>query len=128
MFMCLFEKAYVKMNVCYEFIKGGQSYNAIIDLTGGLHEIFDIKKLTNPNDQENYSNPNILWERFFHSIRHNSFFCCSASENEAKNQGIVLSHAYSILNCFEIIYQNGSFSALRLLNQQESSGQSIKLL
>ena len=35
MFAPLLEKAYAKLNSCYEFLDGGDTVDAIIDLSGG---------------------------------------------------------------------------------------------
>ena len=35
MFGPLLEKAYAKLNICYEFLNGGDPIDAMIDMTGG---------------------------------------------------------------------------------------------
>lgn len=40
----LLEKAYAKLNSCYEFLECGLAIDAMIDMTGGVHESFSLKK------------------------------------------------------------------------------------
>jgi hypothetical protein len=44
MFGPLLEKAYAKINLCYENLDGGFPMTAMVDMTGGVHESFDIKQ------------------------------------------------------------------------------------
>lgn len=39
----LLEKAYAKLNSCYEFLECGLAIDAMIDMTGGVHESFSLK-------------------------------------------------------------------------------------
>jgi hypothetical protein len=40
----LLEKAYAKLKTCYEFLDGGYVIDAMIDMTGGVHESFRFKE------------------------------------------------------------------------------------
>lgn len=44
MFGPLLEKAYAKLNSCYEFLDGGFAIDSMIDMTGGVHESFALKE------------------------------------------------------------------------------------
>lgn len=39
----MLEKAYAKLNTCYEFLDCGLAVDAMIDMTGGVHESFAIR-------------------------------------------------------------------------------------
>ena len=44
MFVPLLEKAYAKLNMCYEFLNVGNGADALVDLIGGVREGFKINK------------------------------------------------------------------------------------
>jgi len=86
----LLEKAYAKVCGSYEALKGGQTSEAMEDFTGGVCEVFDLKKA--PDD--------------FHTIllkaeERQSLICCSinAQPNEIEfklENGLIMGHAYTI--------------------------------
>jgi hypothetical protein len=47
MFAPLLEKAYAKLNSCYEFLDGGDTVDAIIDMSGGKSYIIIILYIIN---------------------------------------------------------------------------------
>ena len=132
MFGPLLEKAYAKLNYCYEYLIGGNACDALIDLTGGVNETYQLKKANGPEDS-NYMEPNKLWEFIFESYAHKSLASASIEVKGGKklegveDNGLVLGHAYGILQVYELLNKNGSFSALR--QPKEPAGdKSIKLL
>ncbi len=64
------EKAYAKFHGSYTDIVGGLPDSSLVDMTGGINEVFDLKKL-NTVEREN------LWTVLYQSIRKNSFISCS---------------------------------------------------
>jgi len=86
MFAPLLEKAYAKLNSCYEFIDGGDCVDAMIDMTGGIHERFKIKKAPNKNH---------LWNVIFKAYTMKSLCGTSIdvgndSHEEIMSNGLVL--------------------------------------
>ncbi len=57
-------KAYAKLYTCYELLDGGFQEDAIIDMTGGVTELFDLEKIIKIQKIENSKNNNInvLWK------------------------------------------------------------------
>lgn len=62
LFGSLLEKAYAKLNQCYEFLIGGNLIDALLDMTGGVHETFKLtesKLLQMPIFENSYQ---YLWD------------------------------------------------------------------
>ncbi|KAL3874803.1 hypothetical protein ACJMK2_037772 [Sinanodonta woodiana] len=86
----LMEKAYAKLVGSYESLKGGSTSEAMEDFTGGVTEMFDLKKA-----------PANLSEIMLKAHERGSLMGCSidADENELEarlSNGLVVGHAYSI--------------------------------
>ena len=136
MFGPLLEKAYAKLNTCYEFLIGGNSSNGFVDMTGGVCESFALKPPASGQPALfRYLEPMILWEMLFRSFSFNSLGSSSIERNgraseQVQANGLVVGHAYSILKVLEIVNANGSFSSLRstLNASSASSSSSLKLL
>lgn len=58
MFAPLLEKAFAKLATCYEFLDGGDAVEAMIDMTGGVHERFKIKPQKADNNEQPMSKKN----------------------------------------------------------------------
>lgn len=135
MFGPLLEKAYAKLNICYEFLVGGNPKDALIDFTGGINEGYDLTRSRSNAKKDRFIEPNKLWELMFKSYQIKSLMSCAANpkptqklEDQTSN-GLVVGHAYSILALYEIYSKNGTNNALRGPN--ESAGdpnKTIKLL
>lgn len=112
MFGPLLEKAYAKLNICYEFLDGGLAEDALIDFTGGVSETLNLKRSSKLVNESRFIDPSKLWNIIFKSNIHKSLMSCSAkgtadqTESVLEN-GIVLSHAYSIIDVYEIFEKNG---------------------
>ena len=86
MFGALFEKAYAKLYLCYEFLRGGKITTALIDMTGGVHESFTVmeKKVDNfPNGVE-CVNKEEFWDNIYKALVMKSFCGASISIPEGK--------------------------------------------
>ncbi len=66
MFGPLLEKAFAKLNSCYEFLQGGNPIDAMIDMTGGVSESLRVKGPENDNQQKMENDT--LWEILYRSF------------------------------------------------------------
>ncbi|CAF0866413.1 unnamed protein product [Brachionus calyciflorus] len=99
----LLEKAYAKMSGCYENLDGGNTTDALIDMTGGIQETFDIKEM------KREAHKNDMWKVLVNSRKHKSLIGSSIAPNprirEARlYNGLVMGHAYTVtkIACIEI--------------------------
>ncbi|KAL5008174.1 hypothetical protein ScPMuIL_013755 [Solemya velum] len=86
----LMEKAYAKLEGSYESLKGGSTSEAMEDFTGGVTEMFDLRKAP----------PNML-QIMIKASQRESLMGCSidADPNQLEAQlanGLVMGHAYSV--------------------------------
>jgi hypothetical protein len=109
----LFEKAYAKLHGSYDALRGGTTCEAMVDLTGGLTEFFDIQTADAP--------PN-LYAIIKKAFERGSLIGCSIEaqdesqrENELPN-GLIKGHAYSVTSVLEINVQSRQLPMLRLRN------------
>lgn len=82
MFGPLVEKAYAKLNKCYANLICGEIIDALIDLTGGVHEHFKLKdilsgKVKNMNQEK-------LWNAVFSSFEMKSMAGCAIDAKDGK--------------------------------------------
>ncbi|MEM9453629.1 MAG: calpain [Myxococcota bacterium] len=86
----LLEKAYAKLMGSYEALKGGQTSEAMVDLNGGIAEVFELDKA-----------PDDFFEYLLQASKRQCLMGCSISaaphQVEAKlESGLVKGHAYTI--------------------------------
>lgn len=133
MFGPLFEKAYAKLNMCYEFLDGGDTVDALIDMTGGVHERFRFRKKQNDDGSSRVVDSDSLWKILFQSFSQKSLVGATIDMRDgkgdqySKDNGLTLGHAYTVLNAYELLNNNGEYS-LRNSTDEESQENSIKLL
>lgn len=109
----LFEKAYAKLHGSYDALRGGTTCEAMVDLTGGLTEFFDVQTSEAP--------PN-LFAIIKKAFQRGSLIGCSIEaqdesqrENELPN-GLVKGHAYSVTSVLEIEVRGRQVPMMRLRN------------
>ena len=113
----LLEKAYAKLNGCYEALKGGSTCEAMVDFSGGCSETQDL----GPNEED--------WDGIYKNMRKNYERCtmiaCSINADpsvvEAKtNVGLIKGHAYSVTKVVEAKintgHKQGVFPLIRVRN------------
>lgn len=89
---CLFEKAYAKLSWSYEGLDAGQTTDALIDMTGGIEETFDLKELTDKHS---------FFDVIGKALSNDAMCGCSINADpnikEAKlPNGLIRGHAYAI--------------------------------
>uniref|UniRef100_A0A665T3K6 Calpain-2 catalytic subunit n=1 Tax=Echeneis naucrates TaxID=173247 RepID=A0A665T3K6_ECHNA len=107
----LLEKAYAKMNGCYEALSGGTTTEGFEDFTGGIAEVHDL----------NRPDPHL-----FHIIQkaldRGSLLGCSiditsSADSEAvTSQKLVKGHAYSVTSAAEAEYRGDKEKLIRIRN------------
>ncbi|XP_050390157.2 calpain-9 [Patella vulgata] len=115
-FWCaLLEKAYAKLRGSYEGIDGGKIQDALVDFTGGIGEVIDLKHKNKI--------PRNLFHLLHKSIAMNSMVGASiarppgATESEIElTNGLYMGHAYSITGIREVPFGRKSAHLLRLRN------------
>lgn len=109
----LLEKAYAKLHGSYDALRGGTTCEAMVDMTGGVTEFFDIQTEEAP--------PNLF------SIVHKGFMrgsligCSIEAKDESEREdslpnGLIKGHAYSVTNVRIINLQGRQSRLLRLRN------------
>ncbi|XP_066450906.1 calpain-8-like [Eleutherodactylus coqui] len=107
----LLEKAYAKLNGSYEVLTGGTLNEAMEDFTGGISEIYDLKKA-----------PDDLYQIMLKATKAESLLGCSiniTNPNETEDttsRNLVKGHAYSITGAEEVPYKGKNVQLVRMRN------------
>ncbi|XP_053315306.1 calpain-2 catalytic subunit [Spea bombifrons] len=107
----LLEKAYAKLNGCYEALSGGSTTEGFEDFTGGIAEWYELKKA-----------PDNLFKIIQKALKTGSLLGCSiditsAAETEAITfQKLVKGHAYSVTAAEEVNYRGSQEKLIRIRN------------
>ncbi|XP_067223020.1 calpain-1 catalytic subunit-like [Chanodichthys erythropterus] len=103
----LMEKAYAKLCGSYADMHAGRVSEALMDFTGGVHIHYDLK--TAPTD---------LWEIMYRAFQSEVLMGCETprgSEEELPN-GIILGHAYTVTNVYQVMSGRYPVKLVRLFN------------
>ncbi|NXC22663.1 CAN1 protein, partial [Corythaeola cristata] len=107
----LLEKAYAKVNGCYEALSGGSTSEGFEDFTGGVTEWYDLRKP-----------PADLYQIILKALDRGSLLGCSiditsAFDMEAVTfKKLVKGHAYSVTGAKQINYRGQSLGLIRMRN------------
>ncbi|XP_059215463.1 calpain-2 catalytic subunit-like [Centropristis striata] len=107
----LLEKAYAKVNSCYEALSGGNTIEGFEDFTGGIAEVYSLNKA-----------PSNLFQIIKRALSLGSLLGCSiditsAYETEAVTAlKLVKGHAYSLTGAEEVNYRGRQVQLVRVRN------------
>ncbi|XP_026113725.1 calpain-2 catalytic subunit-like [Carassius auratus] len=107
----LLEKAYAKVNGCYEALSGGSTTEGFEDFTGGIAEMYELK-----------SAPSNMFQIIRKALESGALLGCSiditsAADSEAiTNQKLVKGHAYSLTGAIEVNYRGRKEKLVRVRN------------
>ncbi|XP_030626334.1 calpain 2, (m/II) large subunit, like isoform X2 [Chanos chanos] len=107
----LLEKAYAKLNGCYEALSGGTTTEGFEDFTGGIAEVHELSR---PSPH--------LFKIIQKALRRGSLLGCSiditsSADSEAvTSQQLVKGHAYSVTGAEEVVYRGELTKLIRIRN------------
>lgn len=106
----LIEKAYAKLHGSYEAIEGGITMDAMVDLTGGLAERYDVTEY----------DPTV-YQRISRAHKSGAFVTCAKKGDwrnsmKAEANGLVPGHAYTVTDVTKIRHEMGEEKLVRLRN------------
>ncbi|XP_036610897.1 calpain-2 catalytic subunit [Trichosurus vulpecula] len=107
----LLEKAYAKVNGCYEALSGGSTTEGFEDFTGGIAEWYELRKA-----------PDNLFVIIQKALQKGSLLGCSiditsAADSEAITfQKLVKGHAYSVTGAEEVEFRGSLQKLIRIRN------------
>uniref|UniRef100_A0A2M3ZFB5 Putative cytosolic ca2+-dependent cysteine protease calpain n=1 Tax=Anopheles braziliensis TaxID=58242 RepID=A0A2M3ZFB5_9DIPT len=121
----LLEKAYAKFYGSYGALDGGTAREAMQDLTGGLTEFYQPKKLLAGQQEDQ------LWEILRSGSEAGSLFACNlksdpTGENVATKEGLLRGHSYSITKLHEVVGLYSDNDRIRLLRVRNPWGTGIE--
>ncbi|KAM9836749.1 calpain-1 catalytic subunit [Aulostomus maculatus] len=107
----LLEKAYAKLNGCYEALSGGSTSEGFEDFTGGVTEMYELRKA-----------PSDLFSIIGRAIERGSLLGCSIDITSTRDmeavtfKKLVKGHAYSVTGVDEVVYRGNMTKLVRIRN------------
>uniref|UniRef100_A0A182WD04 Calpain catalytic domain-containing protein n=1 Tax=Anopheles minimus TaxID=112268 RepID=A0A182WD04_9DIPT len=119
----LLEKAYAKFYGSYGALDGGTAREAMQDLTGGLTEFYQPKKMVGREEQ--------LWDILRSGSEMGSLFACNlksdpTGENVTTKEGLLRGHSYSITKVHTIVGLVSDADHIRLLRVRNPWGTGVE--
>ena len=130
-FWCaLLEKAYAKLCGSYEALEGGFTSDALIDMSGGVEETYNLQQIRSNNRGGGSSkdapklNVSSFWDILESAIKKSSVIGCNIEANEAyslRNElklpnGLVVGHAYIVTKLAKVESGRRAYKLMRLKN------------
>lgn len=117
----LLEKAYAKLYGSYENLEAGQTYDALIDMSGGIQEQFDLAKMRY-DERENF------WEILKLSFEQESIMSASINPDEYVREarlsnGLVRGHAFTIT---KLVVLDKGYEVVRLMRIRNPWGNEVE--
>ncbi|XP_045616999.1 calpain-A isoform X2 [Procambarus clarkii] len=118
--VALVEKAYAKLHGSYEALEGGQSMDALVDLTGGLAERYDM---------EDTPDKDKLYKLLLKSSKNGAFITASMKGDwrlayKTNDHGLVEGHAYTVSGVATISHEHlGLVRLVRVRNPWASGAE-----
>ena len=93
----LLEKAYAKLHGSYQALDGGEVYEGITDMSGGIHVEFDLREL---EDEEH----NKFWPFLKKEFKKDTIIGCAIETDgyEELENGLINGHAYTVTKVMEL--------------------------
>ncbi|KAM9500189.1 calpain-1 catalytic subunit isoform 1-T2 [Clarias gariepinus] len=107
----LVEKAYAKLNGCYEALSGGSTSEGFEDFTGGVTEMYELSKP-----------PADLFSIIRRAVERGSLMGCSIDISNTRDmeavtfKKLVKGHAYSVTAVDEVVYRGTPTKLVRIRN------------
>ncbi|CAM9576678.1 unnamed protein product [Lampetra planeri] len=105
----LLEKAYAKLNGCYEALAYGFPIEALCDFTGGVGETFTMDRA-----------PHDYWDGISRAIKKGAIICCGIKARGRGEKetpvGLVEGHAYSITGVVKLKFPEKTVQLIRVRN------------
>jgi len=97
----LLEKAYAKLNGSYEALDGGNISDALVDFTGGVAELIQLRSDSGALTYRDEDKKTELYNRILKEIGEHALICCairceSGQQEEKTDCGLVKGHAYGV--------------------------------
>ncbi|XP_076444186.1 calpain-9-like [Babylonia areolata] len=108
--VALLEKAYAKLNGCYESIVGGRVHDALLDLTGGITELVDLQ------DSSLDTLTSVLTSTYHMNTLMGGAIFGKGSRESRRPSGLYEMHAYSIIRMKTVTYRGQKVLLLLVRN------------